>query len=312
MTDDGPMEVFLTVDVECYSGDYGREVYGDGLGLEYVLEQCSRRGCRATFFVEALGATRWGIEPLQKLCQAVMSAGQEVQLHVHPVVASMKGIRDTDDILWRHDEETQERLIATGLKNLSACGMDRIEVFRAGDFAADARTLSAMSKCGIAVGSNRDLDMKSSVRSKINHLFPVANDVCEHGGVVDLPVTVLRSPFPFLDGRYRHMEIAAMGMREMCDGLVRMREAGYRCATVLTHADEFFRCDNGRIVPVEKNRRRLEGLLEFVTASEGMRMAAVSECARHCPVSDAQPPILRAHPLHSFTRVLEQALDRLR
>ena len=306
------MKVFLTVDVECYTGDYEREVYGNGLGLEYLLEKCSDHGCRATFFVEALGATRWGNDPVRKICSAIAAAGQEVQLHVHPVVADLDGIEDEDDVLWKHGEREQGRLIGAGLESLAACGVNDVCAFRAGDFAADTRTLAAMRECGLTLGSNRDLDMKSSIRSKINGMFPVQNDISEHAGVVDLPVSVLRSAFPFLDGRYRHMEISAMGAREMCDGLSRMAKAGYRCATVLTHADEVFRHNGSTAVPVRKNRRRLEGLLEFVTRTDGMRMATVSECREEARAPAAQRAILRANPLYSFVRIMQQARERLR
>jgi len=306
------MNLFLTIDIECYSGDYEREVYGDGLGLDYLLAKCAEAGRRATFFVEALGATRWGREPLDRICSAIISAGQEVQLHVHPVVASIEGIDDRDDILWKHDEKTQGRLIDAGLLSLAACSVKGVNAFRAGDLAADARTLAAMSKRGLKLGSNRDLDMKSSIRSRINGLYSVDNDICEYNGVWDLPVSVLRSPFPFLDGRYRHMEISAMGAHEMCDGLRRMKSAGYRCATILTHADEFFRYVNGKAIPIRKNRNRLERLLEFVAGNEGMKMSVLSECLENPVASKTQPPIVRANPLHSLGRIVEQAWERLR
>ena len=80
------MNVCLTIDVECYRGDYEREVYGGGLGLAYVLEQCRHHRVTATFFVEALGATRWGLDETSRICDMIREAGQEVQLHLHPVI----------------------------------------------------------------------------------------------------------------------------------------------------------------------------------------------------------------------------------
>ncbi|MFC1453461.1 hypothetical protein ACFLSJ_08985, partial [Verrucomicrobiota bacterium] len=137
-----------------------------------------------------------------------------------------------------------------------------------------------MKRNGLAVSSNRDLDAKSSIRSALNDAFPVRNDVCDLRGIVDVPLTALRSPFPFLDGRFRHMEISAMGLREMCDGLRRLAAAGYACASVLTHPREFFRPTRTGFVYVRKNCRRLEGLLRFARGRPDIRLRSLPECAR--------------------------------
>ena len=62
----GSVNICLTVDVESYTEDYEDHVYGKGAGLHYIFETLEEYGVRATFFVESLGATRWGCEPLRR------------------------------------------------------------------------------------------------------------------------------------------------------------------------------------------------------------------------------------------------------
>jgi peptidoglycan/xylan/chitin deacetylase (PgdA/CDA1 family) len=306
------VNVILTIDVECYSGDYEREVFAGGLGLEYLLSMLSRYDAVATFFVEALGATQWGKRPLETICRRLREAGQDIQLHLHPVVARIPGFEDTYDVLWDHDCETQAMLMKRGMELLHACGAQQARAFRAGDFAANETTLDAMRRAGLRIGSNRDLDQKSSIRSQLNDTFPIRNDVSACRGILDVPVTALRSRLPGLDGRYRHMEISAMGWGEMRDALQRMRAAGYTSATLLTHPREFFRHIHGKPVPIRKNCRRLEKLLEFVHEREGLTMVPVCPAVEVMTVPSADPPELTLKLRHTLLRMVEQVLDRSR
>ena len=305
------MDVFLTVDVETYGGNYEHDVHGLGKGLDYILDQCAKHGVRATFFVEALGATQWGTDGLRRACRMILDAGQDVQLHVHPVLADIPGFEDREDVLWKHDAAVQRRLIGTGLDVLRECGVPRPCAFRAGDLAADERTLDAMAAEKLYIGSNRDLDLKCSIRTRLNDRFPVRNDVSRLGRIVDLPVTALRSPLPFLDGPQRHFEISALSALEMTGGLVRMSRAGYSCATILTHPGEFFRLSRRGADAIGKNCRRLERLMAFLKRRGDMRVLTVGECAAKSTIPESSPPEVWLNPVFSVVRVLEQARGRI-
>ncbi len=306
------MNVFITIDVETYTGDYDRDVYGHGLGLPFILETCRRHGVRATFFVETLGATRWGPAGVRRICRDVIEAGHDVQLHVHPVVARLDGVHDSGDVLWMHDRATQERLLDAGRRILTDSTGRDVVAFRAGDFAANEDTLEAMEALGILVGSNRDLDTKCSTRSRVNDAFPVRRDLSRRGRLVDLPASAPRSPLPFLDGMYRHMQVSALGGREMIDAIVRMERAGYTCATILTHPGEYFRASGRDLVPIAKNRRRLDQLLAFLAARTSCKVGVVSDCADAVPVPEESPPEIALSLPLAMCRVWEQAFDRVR
>jgi peptidoglycan/xylan/chitin deacetylase (PgdA/CDA1 family) len=305
------LNICLTVDVESYTADYEDHVYGNGAGLRYIFETLGKHGARATFFIEALGATRWGHEPFRKLCHQILDAGHEKGLQIHPVVANLPGFSDTEDILWMHDYDTQLRLIEAGRDVMKKNCVSEIAIFRAGDLAANADTLRAMKSAGLLLGSNRDLDKKSTIYSEVNDLFPVPNDVSSVDGITDLPVTAFRSPLPWLDGTYRHMQITAMSFPEMAYGLMKMKDAGYSCATVLMHPHEFFSVKRKEFVPNKKNRARLESLLGFIKTQPDFSIKPASACARSAGNEAGKLPEIRLPLRLSLARVMEQAMARI-
>lgn len=305
------MHVILTIDVESYTGDYEQEVFARGLGLEFIVRSLEEFGLTATFFVEALGATRWGRNPLNRICRLLDAAGQDIQLHLHPVVARLPGFEDRADILWKHDLATQTRLLSVGRTELEAAARRTVTAFRAGDLAADAVTLEAMRGVGMHLGANRDRDQKSSIRSMLNEAFPMANDIATLDGIIDVPVTTLVSRFPKLDGPYRHMEVSAMGWPEMRGGLVAAQRAGYACVGILTHPGEFFRPKQGDCVAIAKNCQRWLALLRFLANRPEFTVVPMAE-AGGIPLPEVSPPEIRAPAWASFLRILEQGLDRVR
>ena len=306
------MHVILTVDIESYTGDYEKEVFAGGRGLAYVLDACRRYGIRGTFFVEALGVTQWGDDYVRRICAEVLADDHEVGLHVHPVVARLDGFSDRWDVLWEHDLRTQTRLLKRAREILESCVARELLSFRAGDLAADTNTLAAMAEAGFGIGSNRDLDSKCSTRSKVNEHFPVRGDIARVGGVVDVPVTAFRSALPWLDGPYRHLEVAAMGFEEMRAALLEMVRKGYACACVLVHPGEFFRYSRGRLRVIEKNCRRFERVLRFVTETAELAPVTLAQAVAAWDGEHRQPPEIVLKRSASLARVAEQIADRVR
>jgi len=305
------LNVFLTFDVEVgVDEEIGCCIYGGGHGLPYVLEACRKYDVRATFFVEAMGATRWGADYLKEICSLIMSDGHEIQLHIHPAVAVLPGFCDELDVMWRIREQDQAMLIENGLAILVECGCNRPVAFRAGSLAANEATLRAMETNGIYIGSNRDLDLKTSIESKLNDSFPIINDISVNGKIVDLPVSVFKSPLPWLDGQYRHLEICAVSVLETKSVLTGFKNAGYSCVTFLSHPSEFFTARSGGYRPIRKNCRRLEWLLQMVSSDDDMRVRTVSECVLVEPLPADSPAMVSVNPAWSLMRVLEQGISR--
>jgi hypothetical protein len=225
-------------------------------------------------------------------------------------VAKIQGIDNRGDRLWAYDKKTQKHFIAVGLQVLNDCGVKNVSSLRAGDLAANQDTLSAMEELGLFLSSNRDLDKKSSIYSKINDFFSIRNDLSKCGNIYDLPLTAFRSSTPLLDGPYRHFEICALGLLEMTDALSRMLRAGYSCATILTHPGEFFyRSGNGTAF-IRKDCCRFEKLLKFLKGRDDMITLTISECIDNSIIHGASRPEIKLNPLYSVMRVCAQIIDR--
>lgn len=305
------MHVFLTIDVETYTGDYEADVWAQGLGLAYLVETLARTGFQATFFVEALGARRWGPAGVTRIGTFLRDRGQEVQLHLHPVIAEAWGLPKRYDRLWAYDRQTQSELIAESRRLLAACAGEAPCAFRAGDLAANADTLLAMIDNGLRLGSNRDLDTRASIESRLNEGWTVPNDLACCQGVIDVPVSCFRSPFPRLDGRYRHLQITAVGAGETRVVLRGMARAGYRSAAILAHPGEFFERTASGPVPNVKNCSRWESLLCFLKESgwpvRGLREAGTLDGGERPAL-----PVVRGSVVHAAVRVVQQARWRLK
>jgi len=305
------MQVFLTIDVESASGDYNRDVYGSGHGLAYLLASLSRHGVKATFFVEAMDGTRGATDNLAETCRLILEAGQDVQLHLHPEMAKLDGIHNTDGVLWRHNLTGQIRLMTVGRDILQTTTGTMPIAFRAGSLTANTDTLLAMRECGLMLGSNRDLDTHSSIESRLNDVFQVINDISEFSGVTDIPVSSFLSPFPRLDGQWRHLEPCALSLGEMTGALGKMAGAGYQTACLLTHTHEFY-YRRGHTFHINWiNRRRWEGVLKHLTQAPWAQLSTFSSTTQQLNNSTPNsPPPIRLNPAWSLLRLAEQALKR--
>lgn len=306
------MRVYVTVDMEFYPGDRPDDEQGTvwrGLGI--ILDCARRHGIGLTFFLEALGATRWGCGHLTRLGTLLRDQGHDVQLHLHPVAALLDGFDSRLDTMWRHDAGTQAMMMRMGLDQFARAGLDVPTVFRAGNLAANEDTLAAMRVTGLRIGSNRDLDEKSSIESKLNGYFPVLNDVSEREGVVDVPVSALRSRLPWLDGRFRHLQVCALGSRELRGALLGMHKNGFASACILTHPGEFAGGRRGTAVADAINIRRLDALFGFLAGWRGGTVDRIANCAGTLVGGRPALPELWFNPVWSLLRVAEQARKRL-
>ena len=93
------MNVLLTFDVEIwcqgwhdldarFPASFDRYVYGRSSRGDYAIPRTlsilDGHGLKGIFFVEPLFAARFGLKYLKIIVDMIRSAGQEVQLHLHP------------------------------------------------------------------------------------------------------------------------------------------------------------------------------------------------------------------------------------
>src|SRR5918998_5928765 len=113
--------VLLTVDTELawrhyaaghsWQENYTRSYIAAGVGVPWQLEVLRAHGLKACFFIDPMPALVYGIEPVRRMVQPVLAAGQEVQLHLHSFWANIDRGTEATFELNGFDKHGQLRLI---------------------------------------------------------------------------------------------------------------------------------------------------------------------------------------------------------
>ncbi|HLL30138.1 MAG TPA: polysaccharide deacetylase, partial [Allosphingosinicella sp.] len=146
-------------------------------------------GLKACFFVDPMPAVVYGLEPIRRMVDPILAAGQEVQLQLHPVWQSVaEGVAEGARFeLTCFDAEDQLDLIETARDLLVEAGAPRPVAFRSGGYAADVRTLAALLEAGFRYDSSHN-----GSRHPDPSALPLAPDLAgpaELGGLIEVPVT---------------------------------------------------------------------------------------------------------------------------
>ena len=268
------MNVYLSFDIEvwCNGWDqldilfpsaFERYIYGhsreDGYALPKTLEILSRHGLRGVFFVEPLFAARFGLEPLQRIVGLIRGAGQEVQLHLHtewtdealePLIPDCKHKRQH---LSYYTLAEQTALIAHGKRLLQAAGSGPLTAFRAGSYAVNRDTYTALARNELWMDSslNRCAQISGHDLREDGNSFdlPLVLD-----SVTSLPITVFKDGF----GRDRPAQVGACGARELMQALGSAYAAGRQHFVIVSHNFEML-C-SGSTQPDRVVVRRFEAL----------------------------------------------------
>ncbi|OOG51176.1 polysaccharide deacetylase [Polaromonas sp. C04] len=316
------LDIFFTVDVEIwcdgwhnidekFPGAFRKYIYGPtpkgDFGLPHKIKILKQHGLTGVFFVESLFSTRFGNQPLAEIVGLLNDGLQEVQLHLHTEWADesrqpiFEHLREKRQHLRYFSLEEQTQLIALGKRLVSNAGAKEVNAFRAGSFAFNADTLTALATNHIPFDSSYNASMfgpDSGVMPGVTLVEPI-----ECRGVHEYPMTV------FHDGTrsLRHAQLTACSYKELERLLWQALEAGRSSFVLLSHSFELMNLAMNR--PDEVVVKRFERLCAFLERnSDCFRVRGFQGLIPK--VTQSQPGPLKSPPWMTGLRMIERAYRR--
>ncbi|OYY68032.1 polysaccharide deacetylase [Sphingomonas sp. 28-63-12] len=238
--------VFLTVDIEIMwrhhaagldpATLYERSFEPAGVGVSYQLEMLRQHDLKASFFVDPMPALLYGLDPFRRVIDTIQSAGQRVQLHLHPnwTGASRDDRTGTNGRfhLSDYDRAEQVALIEGARDLLVAAGALPPIAFRAGSYAGNDDTLSALATLGFEYDSSHNGSVHpnpSAIDLPARQIAPIARR-----GLIEVPVTLIEER----QGALRNFQICALSAEEMRAALDHAVEQDHAVVTIVNHGFE--------------------------------------------------------------------------
>ncbi|HEX6375488.1 MAG TPA: polysaccharide deacetylase [Allosphingosinicella sp.] len=265
-----------------------------GVGIPYQLAQLAAYGLKACFFVDPMPALVYGIEPIRRMVEPILAAGQEVQLHLHPCWANLA---DPVFELVDLDAHRQLELIRTARDLLVEAGAPSPIAFRSGSYAADIATVGALAALGIVYDSSHNGShhpWPSALPLDPRRIAPALLD-----GVVEIPVTQIE-PRP---GSLRHLQICAVSSGEMHAALLHAADHRHPVATLVGHSFELASRGGRRANPILI--RRFERLCGFLAEHRQRLPTACFADLADLPLQAEASP-LRSPTLRTAARMAQQ------
>lgn len=266
--------VFLTIDTELAWRHHVAGLDADGVverslepadvGVAWQLAQLRRHDLKACFFVDPMPALTYGLDWVKRTVTAILAAGQEVQLHLHPnwtrASAEDRTLHAPFDLI-DYDYREQLELIAGASDMLVAAGAPEPVAFRAGSYCASDDTLAALAELGFTYDSSHngaEHPWPSAISLPSDQIAPIV-----HRGITEVPVTLIED----VRGQFRHFQICALSTAEMGAALDHAVREGHAAVTVVGHSFELANRAGTR--PNAVHVRRFEQLCGLLAARRG-------------------------------------------
>jgi hypothetical protein len=238
--------VFITIDTELMwrhhvagldaAAILQRSLEPAGVGVGWQLGQLKAHGLKACFFVDPMPALVYGLDPIKRITAAILEAGQEVQLHLHPNWAGAHagdgGSTHAPFELIDYSLDEQIKLLSGAADMLVAAGAPEPIAFRSGSYSANDDTLTALARLGFAYDSSHngsDHPWPSAIDLPETQIAPI-----EHLGIIEVPVTLIEDQ----KGHLRHFQICALSAGEMKAALDHAVAQDHAAVTIVSHGFE--------------------------------------------------------------------------
>jgi hypothetical protein len=290
-----PTQVLITIDTELvwrhhvaglsWEDNFARSYEAAGAGIPYQLELLGQHGLKACFFVDPMPALAFGLEPVRRMVEPILAAGQEVQLHLHPFWAHLeeaeKTGRTAELATFGYDEQLD--LIRRARELLVEAGAPDPIAFRAGSYAANGATLQALDALGLRYDSSHNGCQHPSPSALPLPRAQVA-PAAAAGSVVEVPVSQIAEG----EGKLRHLQICAISFLELRSALLSSRRLAHPVVTIVGHSFELASRDGLRVNAVV--RRRFDRLCRFLDQKRDILPTAWFADLHDLPLACEVPP----------------------
>ena len=291
-----PTRVLLTIDTELvwrhhaaglgWEENFARSYEAAGVGVPYQLRLLKEHDLKACFFVDPMPAIAFGLEPVRRMVEPILAAGQEVQLHLHPFWADLERAEQLGQTpeLSSFAFDEQLSLLSRARELLMAAGAPEPIAFRAGSYAANAETLRALASLGLRYDSSHNGShhpSPSAIPLPPEQVSPVPTGE----GLVEVPVSQIAEG----QGRLRHLQICAVSFRELRAALREAARRKHPIATIVSHSFELASRDGLR--SNEVLRRRFERLCRFLGNNRPLLPTSWFSELADLPVGSSAEPV---------------------
>ena len=299
------LTVVPTIDVEGTHGDdpFAQLIVGEvGESQTWGVYRLTRifRNCgiSATFFVDCYEYTFWGEGKMEDVCQRLVGADQDVQLHTHPSWRDdihdshwVRTLKRTNsylpqelDFMAKLSYSQQVEVLERGAELIQKWVGYRPRVHRSGGYSINRETIQALLKTGFLMDSSMN---SAHSNSKIH--WSVNRFACKDG-LIELPVTVLNYTFglplgfatlPIYTKRMK-TDLDSCTVEDIISYVRQGRDMGLKVLNLFMHSysllkfDPFFRSVQSDPADLDK----LSTLLKRLSGMTGVRFMSCADLLR--------------------------------
>ncbi|WP_162300102.1 polysaccharide deacetylase family protein [Kineobactrum sediminis] len=295
---------------------------GQPSGLPVILDILDHHGVRATFFVEALQASWFGLEEMGRIVELLSACGHEIQLHLHPAwlifdkpdwishIGREPPRAAVHDTLINLSHERVTEIIQRGKAAFVAWGQPEPVALRTGSLFMERHLYSIFRASGLTVSSSVGL----GIHQPEDHAMKLFQRPRLLDGVLEIPVSSYIGTDHLLRHKTRLATLIGMGLREQRTWLAQAAAEETPVLVLLSHASEFHKPKSvdGSYQRNTLTERKFEQLCHQLTQSPSLKPVTISEIATtlgDCIESVDTPIVLPREA--SFLRFLETASHKV-
>lgn len=210
-----PPLLLVTVDTELSNFPGGMGLWGhlgtEEWGLGRLIDVFGEQGVKATFFLDVYAGTASGQSEQRRAAELIVASGHDLQLHTHPAPS----FDPTRPQLCNYSIREQQEIVEFGSQRITGWTGRRPNLHRAGDWAADDQSISALNKAGFRA------DFSASPWSKNCHIRSQAVFGNGWSQINGLLCAIGTCYLDRLSGRTRRLDLGGVSPMEVEDILSR-------------------------------------------------------------------------------------------